>query len=154
MFKGDITHITNRELDEAEQVESATLTIEQLFGYGYVKFRSPLKISVLIYHKEQLAIYEYDFGMEDKVSVDPKKNYLVKYRDRNNPSTDPVKTVLNTVLYDIEHAFFHYEGDPNYTHTHWALRGHLSDRIEELAEWWDVDEIANEEQLTFKFNEN
>jgi hypothetical protein len=48
----------------------------------------------------------------------------------NNPEADPLKTIMATIKFDLMHAFFHYQGDPNYTHLHWALYGNLEDRVE------------------------
>ena len=150
MIKTDICSIVDRKEREycefsKDYVTDATIIINQLFGYGYVRFKSPLKIGVSIYEKDQIGHYYYDFGMEDKVSVDQRRNFFGK------PTDDPFQIVLNTIKFDIEHALFHTDIDPNFSHTHWALRAILADRIAESMEWWDVDEAVNEEQLEFDF---
>jgi hypothetical protein len=48
------------------------------------------------------------------------------------------------------HAFFHYNGDPNYGHTHWALRGWLESRVELV----DLEEQAFEEYCRQQNEEN
>jgi hypothetical protein len=37
--------------------------------------------------------------------------------------------IYREVIFDLGHSFFHYEGDPNYTHYHWTLVGWLKHRI-------------------------
>jgi hypothetical protein len=150
MDKRDIYSIVDRQEHVPSEFSNhhytdATIIIKQLFGYGYVKFKTPLKISVSINEEDRMAHYTYDFGMDDKVSTDPQSNFY-----GTSKVTDPVEIVFNTVKFDIEHALFHYDGDPNFNHTHWALRAILEDRIEEAMEWWDMDAEPAEEHPELK----
>jgi hypothetical protein len=152
MNKCDICSIVDRQEHRPSEFSDhhytdATIIIKQLFGYGYVKFRTPLKISVSIDEEDRVAHYTYDFGMDDEVSVNPKSNFYA-----SSAVTDPVEIVLNTIKYDIEHALFHTDIDPNFSHTHWALRAILEDRIEEAMNWYDADEASVEQQMEFDFS--
>jgi hypothetical protein len=42
---------------------------------------------------------------------------------------DISEKVRRVCRYDLAHAFFHFEGDPNYTHYHWALRSLYKDNV-------------------------
>jgi len=43
---------------------------------------------------------------------------------------DVENTVKKSVHYDFDHAFFHYQGDPNYGLIHWAIYGNFKDQVE------------------------
>lgn len=120
--------------------------IMELHGYGTVSFNPPLIINGFIEQGGNEALYWYDFGMECKVSVDPEFNFLTNYRENKNK--DPIQTVLNTIKFDLVHAFNHYNGDPNYGSLHWALFGNLKDR----ADWYDYcEEVERPIQREFDF---
>jgi len=109
----------------------ATLTITELWSIGHIIFKTPLKVEVLFGpdedgNDEALAIYDY--GMEHHIPLTKERNFLYNYAGKNDP-IDHAKTVFATIKFDLMHAFFHYEGDPNYGHLHWALRGNLEDRV-------------------------
>lgn len=120
--------------------------IRKSCGYGVLLFNPPLVVHGSIEKGGDVAYYWYDFGMEDNVSVKKDSNFLYNYGGTNK-ECDPVQTVLNTVKYDLSHAFNHYQGDPNYGHTHWALYGNLYDRT--IAyDWWEED-ISEQLELDF-----
>ena len=52
----------------------------------------------------------------------------------NKYSSGHIKGLKNKIVadvyFDVKHAFFHYEGDPNYTQYHWALYGWLKHGVE------------------------
>jgi hypothetical protein len=93
------------------------------------------------------ARFWYDFGMEDRVSIKRENNMLHNYSG-DNPECDPIKTVISTVKYDLQHAFNHYQGDPNYGKTHWSLYGNLKDRTVSY-DWWEVEEVPVQLELDF-----
>jgi hypothetical protein len=109
----------------------ATITIHELWSIGHLIFPTdPLKIDVFFGDpKENTAMVSYDFGMDDKFSTDKNKNWMYNYGDSTAIGDDVLKTVFLTVKFDLMHTFFHYQGDPNYNHTHWALYGNLKHRV-------------------------
>ena len=121
----------------------ANITIEELYGLGGLVFKIPLKIRVFLGDKgedRETALAGYDFGLDDEIPIKKEHNWLYNYNN-DNPECDPVKTVFAAIKFDLMHAFFHYSGDPNYTHLHWALYGNLSDHVDSF-EW---DEHGNPE---------
>lgn len=122
----------------------ATITIHELWGIGHLTFDTPLKVEVFFGDNAQedvLAVY--DFGMEDRIAVAKEHNFLYDYAG-DNKEADPIKTVFATIKFDLMHAFFHYKGDPNYSHTHWALYGNLFDIADAddsfIVEDWEYEE--------------
>lgn len=110
---------------------SVTLTIKELYGIGEIIFKRPLKVEVLFSSEEgekDFAHITYDFGMTDKIPLRKDENFLYNYGNTNEDA-DPIQTVLNTIKFDLMHAFFHYNEDPNYMQIHWALEGQLRDRV-------------------------
>ena len=101
--------------------------IKELYGYGVLLFNPPLIVNGSIEVDGEIAYYDYDFGMSDKVCVNRQDNYLYNY-DNANAESNILKIILNTIKYDLHHAFNHIDMDPNFTHTHWALRAELRDR--------------------------
>ena len=108
----------------------AIITIHELWSIGHLLFpKDPLKIEVYFGDAEDpSALAVYDFGMEDRVPLKKENNWLYNYGGPNE-AVEPIKTVFSSVKFDLMHAFFHYHGDPNYGHTHWALYGNLKERV-------------------------
>lgn len=95
-------------------------TIQEL---GIIKCKEPIYID--IYHVDRhnhLAYFTWDFGMDCKVFLD---SWMLESRAPKGIK----KKVMKQIEYDLGHAFFHYEGDPNYTYYHWALCAWLKDRV-------------------------
>ena len=91
---------------------------------GKITCKDPISISVYyIDEKTDRAYFTWDFGMEGIVHL---KNWILEGKKIEGV----IERILADVLFDIGHAFFHYEGDPNYTSYHWALTGWLRDRIQ------------------------
>lgn len=91
---------------------------------GKITCKEP--ISIEVYHideKTERAYFTWDFGMDGIVHL---KNWILEGKQIEGIK----ERILADVIFDIGHAFFHYEGDPNYTPYHWALAGWLKDRIE------------------------
>ena len=101
--------------------------IREVYGYGTLVFNPPLVVDGCMEVDGEIAYYTYDFGMSDKVCVNRQDNFLYNY-DNANADANVLKTILNTIKYDLQHAFNHIDMDPNFTHTHWALRAELSNR--------------------------
>ena len=129
--------------DQSKAFKYATITIHELWSIGHIIFaKEPLKIEVYFggdektsgqseavkEHSDSRALIVYDFGMEDEVPLKKENNWLYNYGGPNE-EVEPIKTVFSSIKFDLMHAFFHYSGDPNYGHTHWALVGHLRDRV-------------------------
>ena len=112
-------------------VEKGKIVLNKIEELGTVIFKeNPLVVKFFIVVKN-VAHIEYDFGMTDEVNLSIKENYFIKsgYRGLSKEST--AKEIITAMIcYDIGHAFFHYELDPNYTKLHWALKGWLKDRVE------------------------
>jgi len=138
------------EYDDKTYIE-ANVTIKRLCGYGIVEFNPPLKVEIVVLKEgEDTAYVLYDFGMSDTVPIVKEKNCLYNYSG-DNEGADPILTALSTIKYDLEHAFNHVDIDPNYNHTHWALRAELRDRVT-VYDWWEVEDLLKETQLEFDFS--
>ena len=140
MKNNDKVEITTKE--HVSEYDGKTYTdfkfvIHELYGYGAVIFNPPLVVDGSLEVGGDIAHYDYDFGMRDEVCVKKGNNFLHNYGN-TNPESDPIKTVLNTVAYDLHHAFNHIDMDPNFTHTHWALRAELRDRTTSY-DWFDYE---------------
>jgi len=116
--------------EHCKSFQYATITIHELWSIGHLLFpKEPLKIEVFLGDEEDpSALAVYDFGMEDRIAVTKDKNCLYDYAG-GNAECDPIKTVFSSIKFDLMHAFFHYQGDPNYSHLHWALYGNLKERV-------------------------
>lgn len=134
---------------DAKTYTDFEFVIRELYGYGVVLFNPPLVVDGSIEVDGDIAYYTYDFGMSDKVCVKRQENCLYNY-DNGNSEADAVKTILNTIKYDLQHAFNHIDMDPNFSHTHWALRAELEDRVTSYD--WYEDEVAV--QTEFDFSES
>ncbi len=130
--------------------EEASVTIKRLCGYGLTEFNPPLKVDITIEKGGETAYISYDFGMQDRISIKKDRNCLYNYSN-DNQNADPVLTAVSTIKYDLEHAFHHYDGDPNYNHTHWALRAELQSRVT-AYDWYELEDFSKETQLEFDFS--
>jgi hypothetical protein len=102
-----------------------------------LEFDPPLEVCYFVYDQDELADapptikrtahIQYDFGMVDEFLIDNKNFFLTSYGGLNTDSSNEEK-IRQCVIYDLFHAFLHFEGDPNYCHKHWALTGHLKNR--------------------------
>ena len=112
---------------DAKTYTEFEFVIKELYGYGTLIFNPPLIVDGYMEVDGEIAYYDYDFGMSDKVCVNRQDNCLYNY-DNANADANILKIILNTIKYDLHHAFNHIDMDPNFTHTHWALRAELRDR--------------------------
>lgn len=110
------------------------MEIFELHSIGSLVFDrvKPLKLDISVSVNIKTNISEtanacFDFGLDYKIPLLKENNFLYDYAGLND-GLDPMKTVFAVIKFDLMHAFFHYDGDPNYTHLHWALRGMLKDR--------------------------
>ena len=133
--------------DQSKAFKYATITIHELWSIGHLIFaKEPLKVEVFFSDKDdedQSALVVYDFGMENRIPTKKENNWLYNYGGPNE-SVEPIKTVFSSIKFDLMHAFFHYSGDPNYGHSHWALVGHLGNRAladdSFLEDDWEYEE--------------
>ena len=96
----------------------------QFHEIGQITCKEPISIDVYyIDEQTERAYFRWDFGMEGVVHL---KNWILEGKKIEGVQN----RILADVIFDIGHAFFHYEGDPNYTSYHWALTGWLRDRIQ------------------------
>jgi len=80
---------------------------------GQIACKKPIYINVYYVNRKSKVIYfTWDFGMEGTVSLN---NFNIKHIKGLKSK------IFADIIFDIGHAFFHYQGDPNYTHYHWAL---------------------------------
>lgn len=95
---------------------------------GLIRFKELVSINLYyVDRKNKIAYFEWDFGMDAKV-------YLDSYMLEERASRKIKDKIMMQIQYDLGHAFFHYDGDPNYTYYHWALYGMLRDRVELIDE--------------------
>jgi hypothetical protein len=90
---------------------------------GKITFKESIYVT-LTYHDEhsKIVFYDWDFGMEDHLMYDNcwcDINKIPKLEDK----------IIRACTYDLSHAFFHCPDDPNYTATHWALKGWYKDKV-------------------------
>lgn len=99
-------------------------------GYHWIKFKKPLKIKChYIGTKDygyKIAAFHFDFGMDHITPLEKEHNFILM--DSDNLSDE--EKIIFDVEFDLFHAFFHCEEDPNYSDYHWALYGNLKDRVE------------------------
>lgn len=140
--------------DKSMAFKYATITIHELWSIGHLIFpKEPLKIEVYLSDKDdedQSALIVYDFGMEDRIPTTKATNFLYDYAG-GNAEGEAIKTVFSSIKFDLMHAFFHYKGDPNYGHRHWALIGHLDKRA--TADDTYIDEDIDHEEAQRKLAE-
>lgn len=139
----EIIEIIRGESNEfnGKKYEDAKIIIRRTCSYGIVEINPPLQVDATVCLEEKTGFYVYDFGMSDKVSLEKESNFLY--------DEDPFKTIANAVVFDLEHAFNHTDIDPNYNHTHWALRAELWNRVK-AWDWFEED-TPEQEQLEFDF---
>jgi hypothetical protein len=90
---------------------------------GQITCKEPISINVWhVDRKKKIVHFFWDFGMEGTVHL---KNWVLEGRGIKRLK----EKILADVIFDVGHAFFHYEGDPNYTTYHWALAGWLKGRV-------------------------
>lgn len=95
---------------------------ERFTELGEITCKEPIYIDVYyVDRKIKVVYFQWDFGMEGKVGLN---SFNIEHLKGLK------KKILADIIFDIGHAFFHYEGDPNYTHYHWALKAWLKDRVE------------------------
>jgi hypothetical protein len=89
---------------------------------GEITCKSPIYIEVYsLDRKAKIVYFHWDFGMDGVVGLNSFNIKNIKGLKNK---------IISDVIFDIGHAFFHYEGDPNYTHYHWALKAWLKDRVD------------------------
>ena len=97
---------------------------ESIYELGLITFKEPIYIDInYVDRHNHIAYFQWDFGMESKVFLD---SFMLISRTPKGIKNK----ILMQIQYDLGHAFFHYEGDPNYTYYHWALYAWLKDRLE------------------------
>jgi hypothetical protein len=120
--------LSDYQYEDSKLCKCARYTIKELYGIGGIIFKSHLIVDIYYYLDDAVAYVEYDFGMSDEVSIHKQYNYLYNYTN-DNPECDPIKSAFSVVKFDLMHAFHHFNGDPNYTHRHWALYGNLKNNV-------------------------
>jgi hypothetical protein len=84
--------------------------------------KEPIYIDVYYVDRKTKAVhFEWDFGMDASIGLN-------SFTCKNIKGLK--KKIYREVVFDLGHAFCHYEGDPNYTDYHWALKGWLKDRLQ------------------------
>jgi hypothetical protein len=116
-------------------IETGGRTLLQIYeGGDSLRFDPPLRVDWSVYCDKShpagdvtTAYITFDFGLEYQINPISTKNSGWGYHGINEDSSIEEVTV-SVIRYDLFHAFCHYQGDPNYTHLHWALYGNLKDR--------------------------
>jgi hypothetical protein len=97
---------------------------DTIYELGIIKCKEPIYIDLyFVDRKNKIAHFEWDFGMDCKVFLD---SWMLESRAPKGIKNK----ILMQIQYDLGHTFFHYEGDPNYTYYHWALKAWLKDRVD------------------------
>jgi len=88
---------------------------------GHFTCKEPIYFDVYYVDRRAKFVYfDWDFGMRASISLN---SFTCKHIKRLK------EKIYREIIFDLGHAFFHYEGDPNYTEYHWALAGWLKDRL-------------------------
>ncbi len=93
-----------------------------IIAIGEIHFNKPLVVEYFYVPKTEILYYTWDFGMEE--SINSNSLFLGIYKMEK--IEDKVRAIC---CYDLSHAFFHYDGDSNYSEKHWALRGWYRDKV-------------------------
>ena len=95
---------------------------EKFTELGEITCKESIYVDVYyVDRKAKVVYFTWDFGMDGTVGLN---NFNIKHlKGLKNK-------ILADIIFDVGHAFFHYKGDPNYTHYHWALYAWLKDRVE------------------------
>jgi len=113
-------------------------------GRRVIEFNPPLVIDYTIYEKkdkdtgednfsEDVKIMGYatlDFGMTLEMALDVEHNHLINSYNGLTENSSITDKFMQTIIYDLMHAFFHIPQDPNYNYHHWALLGWLKERAD------------------------
>jgi len=122
----------------------------QKFVFEFIKenngneiyFNPPLTIEYSIYKKideetgkenypEDIPVMAYatfDFGLEVHIPLDIDHNWLINGYNGLTKESSFDDILMNTIIFDLFHAFCHIPEDPNYSHYNWALKGWLKER--------------------------
>jgi hypothetical protein len=88
---------------------------------GHFTCKEPIYLDVYYVNRKTKTVYfTWDFGMDSSICLN---SFTCKHLKGLK------EKIYREVIFDLGHAFFHYEGDPNYTHYHWALAGWLNHRL-------------------------
>lgn len=105
-------------------------------------FNPPLKVAYTIWEKKDpvtgednypddyplVAFATYDFGLTMETPINPENNWLTNGYNGLTKDSSPEDILMNSLIFDLFHAFCHETQDPNYSHYHWALVGWLRNR--------------------------
>lgn len=90
-------------------------------GDRSIEFKEPIYID--IYHierREKMVYFTWDFGMDGAICLDC---FIIRNHSRLK------EKIIKMCEFELFHSFFHYAGDPNYTHYNWSLYGNLKDNV-------------------------
>jgi hypothetical protein len=107
-----------------------------------ITFNPPLKVAYTIWEKKDpvsgednytedypmVAFATYDFGLPMETPLDPANNWLTNGYNGLTKDSSPEDILMNSIIFDLFHAFCHETQDPNYAQYHWALVGWLKSR--------------------------
>ena len=114
----------------------------EIEGKRSITFNPPLKVAYTIWEKKDpltgkenytedfpmIAFTTYDFGLTMETPIDPEHNWLTNGYNGLTKDSSPEDILMNSLIFDLFHAFCHETQDPNYSHYHFALVGWLKDR--------------------------
>jgi hypothetical protein len=125
---------TENSIADETLLEKGHFTIDKIdeSGIRFLEFNPPLNIDWSFYPNSmpggRECFVDYDFGLTDRFR--PYASIAMGWSYDDITMKTPISEVVKAfVKYELFHAFFHYQGDPNYSHLHWALSGHLKDRV-------------------------
>ncbi len=145
-----LLHGDRLKMDEklnAKPLETGGWTLLEIWeGYTSITFNPPMRVDFSVWEEPGAKIdyVTYDFGMDFKINLDAQRRSWWSYGLdwKKDPSNEEIINAI--VRFDLFHAFTHYQGDPNYSHLHWALYGNLKDRCK-VTEHFEKFEFDKDE---------
>lgn len=112
-------------------------------GLREIVFNPPLVIEYSIWEKIDketgkenypeespiMGYIDFDFGMDAKIALDVKYNWLVDEYNGLTVESPLQDKLMKSIFFDLFHAFYHPNVDPNYSHYHHALFAYLNPRV-------------------------
>ena len=93
-------------------------------SFGSLTSKTPIYIDVYyVDRKLKIAYCTWDFGMDFSVHLHH------PFYPKSHSSLSLKEKIISCCKWHLEHAFTHYNGDPNYEYYHWALYGMYKDII-------------------------
>lgn len=101
--------------------------LNPIIELGKITFDEPIYVDLYyVDRKNKTAHFTWDFGMDDQVNLDC---FIFGKLCQHSAIKGIKNKVIRICEFELGHAFFHPDYDPNYSYKNWALRGWFKDRI-------------------------